>query len=177
VFVQASELNVPVNWTTPFPSVPLTVFPNTVIGRPPNWLFGPPASNVGVALKLNDATAPGAPRLQIAKTGFTTGDAKVMVFVPVKLPFRKMASPTVLGDAVDVPPMNELLGAQMGLVPLSTVLSTSPAYDIPTPVTEPDAVPGAPAVELVQSVQVVTADAGTVASNVALMTAPISTEL
>jgi len=99
------------------------------------------------------------------------------VFVPVKLPFRKMASPTVLGDAVDVPPMNELLGAQMGLVPLSTVLSTSPAYDIPTPVTEPDAVPGAPAVELVQSVQVVTADAGTVASNVALMTAPISTEL
>ena len=53
-------------------------------------------------MKLNDATAPGAPRLQIAKTGFTTGDAKVMVFVPVKLPFRKMASPTVLGDAVDV---------------------------------------------------------------------------
>jgi len=36
VVVQDNELNVPVNWTTPFPSVPLTVFPDTVIGRPPN---------------------------------------------------------------------------------------------------------------------------------------------
>jgi len=63
----------------------------------------------------------------MAKTGFTTGDPKKLImFVPVKLPFRKIASPTVLGDAVDVPPMNELLGAQMGLVPLNTVLSTSP---------------------------------------------------
>ncbi len=79
-----------------------------------------------MALKMNDATNPGCPRLQIAKTGFTTGEAKEMVFVPVKFPFRKMASPTVLGEAVTVPPVNELLGAQMGLVPLSTVLSTSP---------------------------------------------------
>ena len=124
--VQDSELNVPVNCTTPFPSLPLTIFPDTVIGEPPNWLFGPPASNVGVELKSNDAATEGAPRLQIAKTGFTNGEAKVIVLVPVKLPFRKMASPMVLGEAVTVPPVNELLGAQIGLVPLITALSNSP---------------------------------------------------
>jgi hypothetical protein len=126
VFVHEMEFTVPANWTTPFPSLPLTVLPDTVIGKPPNWLFGPPASNVGVALKINDASNPGCPRLQIAKTGFSRGEAKVIVLVPVKLPFRKMASPTVLGEAVTVPPVNELFGAQMGLVPLSTVLSASP---------------------------------------------------
>jgi hypothetical protein len=105
-----------------------------VIDEPPNWLFGPPASSVGVALKVNDAKAPGAPRLQIAKTGFSKALPKVIVFVPVKLPFRKMASPTLLGEVVTVPPINELFGAQMRLLPLITALSNSPVYDTPTAV-------------------------------------------
>jgi hypothetical protein len=75
---------------------------------------------------MKDASNPGCPRLQIASTGFTSGEAKVIVLVPVKFPFKKMASRTVLGEVVTVPPVNEVFGAQMVEVPLSTVLSASP---------------------------------------------------
>jgi hypothetical protein len=60
---------------------------------------------------------------------------------------------------VTVPPINELLGAQMLLVPLITALSNSPEYDTPTPPTDPaaDSPPFEPRVKLVQLVQTVTA--------------------
>jgi hypothetical protein len=78
-------------------------------------------------LNVNDAEKPGCPRLQIAKTGLTTGELNVIVLVPVKLPFRKMASPTVLGEVVTVPPIKEEFGNQMALVPFVTAESSSPA--------------------------------------------------
>ena len=67
---------------------------------------------------MNDAAKLGAPKLQIAKTGFSTGEAKVIVLVPVKAPRRRISSPTTLGEVVTVPPVNELLGAQIFEVPL-----------------------------------------------------------
>jgi hypothetical protein len=71
---------------------------------------------------------------------------------------------------VTVPPINELLGAQMLLVPLITALSNSPEYDTPTPPTDPaaDSPPFEPRVKLVQLVQTVTAGAGVANSNKAI---------
>ena len=69
----------------------------------------------------------GAPRLQIANTGLSTGDANLIVFVPVKSPLSLRSSPTTLGEVVTVPPINELFGDQMLLVPLMTAPSNSPA--------------------------------------------------
>jgi hypothetical protein len=71
--------------------------------------------------KVKVAGTPGAPRLQMAKRGFTTGVPKVIVFTPVKLPFRSMASPTVLGDVSTVPPIKEEVGFQIGDVPFMVV--------------------------------------------------------
>jgi hypothetical protein len=77
-------------------------------------------------LNIKDAGLP-APRLQIAKTGFRIGEAKVMVLVPVNAPARVMMSPTVLGESVTVPPIKELLGNQLVALPLITLLlKTSP---------------------------------------------------
>jgi hypothetical protein len=153
------DVNVPVNWTTPLPSWPLTTSPDTEIGEPPKKLFGPPASNVGASSKVNEAGSPGAPRLQIANTGFVTGEANVMVLTAVELPLSRRSSPTVLGEAVTVPPVNVLFGDQMGLVPFVVAPSSSPEYETPTPPSEPAADPGAPPVALVQFVQIVVAEA------------------
>jgi hypothetical protein len=113
VLVQENVVNVPVNWTTPFPSSPETVLPKTVIATPPYGTFGPPASKVGVRLKsTNDAGILGDPRLQIAKTGFTIGESNVIVLVPPVDPFKAIISPTVLGDVVTVPPIKEVPGFQ-----------------------------------------------------------------
>jgi hypothetical protein len=96
----------------------------------------------------------------MAMSGSTIGEAKVMVSTPVKLPFRRMSSLTVLGEAVDVPPMNELSGPHMLVVPFVTAPSVSPEYVTPTPFSVPAAEPGAPTLALVQSVQTVMASAG-----------------
>jgi len=136
---------------------------------PPNWELGPPTSNVGVCAKVNVAEIPGAPRLQIAISGFTIGEAKVMVSTPVKLPFRRRSSPTVLGEVVDVPPMKELLGDHRFDDPFVIAESSSPEYDTPTPPTEPvaDPPPFTPKVALVQSVHIVLASAGGASSPLA----------
>jgi hypothetical protein len=123
VLVQENVEYAPVNWTTPFPSFPETTLPKIDIGEPPYCEFGPPASKVGVRLKVNDAVVPGAPKLQIAKTGFTIGWPNVIVPVPPAAPpVNPKISPTVLGDAVTVPPTKELFGLQLPAVPLITVV-------------------------------------------------------
>jgi len=103
-------------------------------------------------LKVKLAARPGWPKLHIAKTGLTTGVENVMVCWPAKLPCNRMSSLTTLGEVVTVPPMNELFGAQMPDVPLSTLPITSPEYETLTPPSVPAADPGAPTVALVQSV-------------------------
>ena len=72
-------------------------------------------------MKVNDAPKPGAPRLQMAKTGSTIGEANVIVSGPVNIPSKRMMSRTVLGEVVTVPPMKELSGAQRVVVPFVTV--------------------------------------------------------
>jgi hypothetical protein len=71
---------------------------------------------------MNEAGKPGCPRLQIANTGSTRGEAKVIVLVAVEVPFKVMMSPTVLGEAVTVPPIKELGGAHTPVLLLITVL-------------------------------------------------------
>jgi hypothetical protein len=73
------------------PSVPQTAreFPeHTKIALPPNSALGPPLSivNGSLAVKLKLAVVPGAPRLQIAITGFTIGLEKVIVSTVVVPP-------------------------------------------------------------------------------------------
>ncbi len=123
VLVQESDVNVPVNWTTPFPSFPDTVLLETEIDAPPYCEFGPPASKVGVKLKVNDAATEGLPRLQIAKTGSVIGEANVIV-PPPGLPFIPIMSPTVLGEVVTVPPIKEPFGLQLPAVPSIVVFMT-----------------------------------------------------
>jgi len=59
-------------------------------------------------------------------SGLTTGEENVIVFVPVDEPFRKIASRTVLGESVDVPPIKELFGAQIVVFAVVAAESTSP---------------------------------------------------
>jgi hypothetical protein len=162
VFVHESEVNVPVNWTTPFPSTPETTLPTTEIGDPPKRLLPPPASNVGVApMKVKLAGNPPCPRLQIAKTGFTNAVPKVMVLTPVKVPFVAMASPTASGEVVTVPPVKVAVGFQISDDPFVVVppqhvpAITWPEYVTETPSSVPTAEPGEPTVAAVQSVQLV----------------------
>src|ERR1700684_1238703 len=70
--VHVIESNVPKNSMLPLPSLPDTTLPATVMAEPLYSLLGPPASNVGVWRKLNDALMLPCPKLQIAKTGFVT---------------------------------------------------------------------------------------------------------
>ena len=72
----------------PFPSLPNTLFPDWVMLMPPNSLEGPPLWIVKGSLELKTKLAelPGAPRLIIAITGFTTGVANVSVSVDVAAP-------------------------------------------------------------------------------------------
>jgi len=97
--------------------------PDTVIGPPPNCPFAPPASKIGVALKVKDAGLRGAPKLQIATTGLTIGEANVTVLLPVNAPSKVMMSPTVLGEEVTVPPINELFDDQLIAVPLNHLIA------------------------------------------------------
>ena len=60
---------------------------------------------------MRDAVRPGDRKLQMARIWLTTGTPTVMMFVPEKFPFKVMMSPTVLGEAVIVPPTKEVFGA------------------------------------------------------------------
>src|SRR5438093_843086 len=86
-----------------------------------------------------------------------------------------MMSRTVLGDAVTVPPMKELSGAQSPAVPFVTAPVTWPLYLTSTPLSVPRADPGEPIVALVQLVQAVIAKAGTAEkANTPPMAVPVS---
>ena len=159
--MKAIDANVPLNCTTPFPSRPETTFPATTIGEPPKNQFGPPAWKVGVASNVKVAGTDGLPRLQIANTGFVIGDAKLGIVCSVLWPLSRKSSPVASGDVVTVPPMNELSGVQMGVVPSTTAFSSSPVYVTPMPPSEPDAEPpGVPAEKLIPVAQMVSARAG-----------------
>src|SRR5690348_11856292 len=108
-FVHEMLSNVPLNITVPFPSLPDTTLPLTLIADPPYSALGPPAMKSGVALlNTNVAGMSPAPRLQIAITGSTTGEEKVMVlrlsFPPVNwmMPFVEVGASETTDPSANV---------------------------------------------------------------------------
>src|SRR5215472_14440528 len=101
----------------PLPSEPRTLLPDCVMVLPPNSAEGPPATMVkgSVEVKLKEAGAPPAPRLQMAITGSTMGEEKVMVSVRVGTPPSIATELKLPGGALPTePPMNVVAGAQEG---------------------------------------------------------------
>ena len=103
----------------PLPSVPQTAsgFPeHTKIELPPNSALGPPLSIAkgSLEVKVKLALIPPCPKLQIAITGFTTGDEKVMVSTVVLPPVNLIMPPLLNGGLPTVPPLNVLTGVQLG---------------------------------------------------------------
>jgi hypothetical protein len=101
------------------PSAPQTAreFPeHTKIVLPPYSALGPPLSIVkgSLAVKLKLALIPPCPRLQIAITGFTTGLEKVIVSTVVVPPVNRIMPPLLGGGLPTVPPLNVLVGIQLG---------------------------------------------------------------
>ena len=73
--------------------------------------------NGSLALKTNLASVLGInvfPKLQIAKTGFSTGEENVIVSVNPWAPFTLMAAPLGGGWFPTVPPTYEVVGIQLG---------------------------------------------------------------